>query len=46
VTISATLEAYRRGVNANQVCALYRQVLELRELLEAVASELGRLAGV
>lgn len=38
VTYSATLGAYRRGVDADQARDLYRQVLELRELLEAASS--------
>jgi len=45
VTPSATLGTYRGGMDADLARDLYRQVLELRELLEAVAGELERLAG-
>ncbi len=45
VTASATLDTYRGGMDADQARDLYRQVLELRDLLEAVAGEPERLAG-
>ena len=44
MTASATLLAYRWGMDADQARDLYLQVLELRGLLEAVARELERLA--
>ena len=44
MTVSATLGTYRGGMDADLARDLYRQVLELRELLEAVAREREQLA--
>jgi len=46
VTASVVFPTYRGGVvDDDQARALYRQLLDLRELLEAVAQKLERLAG-